>query len=441
MAKELKVNSKWLLLIIIQFLLMLLSVSAMVLHIISGLFAGIICMIVTFVFAFFLFLNGKLFSPITASLIFDASFALYIMKLVKNYYDLPYNAMILILLCMLLWKFITVLSPGFRFKKNVTDIKLTKIDRFSVKIILSVLFVIVLTATVFEWKMAGGVPVLREDQETFRFMVSYNSITHMLSIMSKIVATMIGVFIINDTGGIRHNKLLIFFAIVAELLMIGTAMRGEMMMAPCVIFIVFAIRKKVPVKYYLIFGIILIIIIGFFPFARKLGLYGTRYISDLKIISTFPELYIFTPFYESFATNLSILKLDLEIFPYMRPFGMGDYSILPQIPFVDLGRSLGTVQNEILNNNFYGGLTATYLSSWYADFGYVGFFIATAIYGLLTNISYNLYVKKKDIVTLTWYAYTFYCSLWIFYSSTFDMVYVVYSLLILFVLKIHIKRT
>ena len=172
------VSSRWLVTIIFQFLIMIIAISFMELRIISGLLAGLVCMLVSSIVLMAVFFSKKLFTPITGAIIFDISFALYIMKLVKNYYDLPYEAMVLVLICMFMWKVITICSPGYKLRDDINDIQLVKEDTFSVKIILLILFIIALCFTVFEWRMAGGIPIFREDQETFRFSVSYLSLIH-----------------------------------------------------------------------------------------------------------------------------------------------------------------------------------------------------------------------------------------------------------------------
>ena len=288
--------------------------------------------------------------------------------------------------------------------------------------------------------MAGGIPVLRTDSETFRFTVSYSSITHLLAIMNKVIVALIGTYFVNKGGiSIRKDFLLLIEMIVAEFLMVGTSMRGEMIMAPCIIFIVYAIKHKLSLKVYAVGFIVVLLFIGFIPYYRMLYSYGMTYVANMRTISLYPKYYMFTPLYQSLTNNFTILNLDFKIFPELKGFGYGKYSILPQIPFVDLGVSLMKIQNEVLNNNFYSGLTATYLASWYADFGGIGCLFITILYSKLTTFAYGKYLKNKSLFSLVWYAYTFYSALWIFYNSTFDFVYVCYSIVIWLALKIKLK--
>lgn len=294
---------------------------------------------------------------------------------------------------------------------------------------------------IFEWYMAGGVPILRSDSETFRFTTSYSSVTHLLAIMNKIVAILIGVFLVNK-GKVQLKKdfLLIVELSVAELMMVGTAMRGEMILAPCVIFAFYAIKHKIPFKAYVIAAVVAVVVIGFVPYYRSFQLYGNSYAISIMNISKYPKLFMLTPTYESLTNSFKILNWDLAIFPDEMPYGYGIYAILPQIPFLDLGASLSDVQNQFYNKGFYATLTGTAFSYWYADFGYLGFFIVTILYGCITNFAYKMLILKQDMFSFVWYSYTFYTALWMFYSCTFDQVYVIYSLILFLAMKIRIIK-
>jgi oligosaccharide repeat unit polymerase len=221
--------------------------------------------------------------------------------------------------------------------------------------------------------------------------------------------------------------------------MIGTAMRGEMIFAPCIIFIYYAVRKEISIKYYLLAILLGLFVVGFIPFYRMIVSYGNAYIHSIKSISTYPEIYSLVPIYQTFSNNFLILHFDFEIFPHIASFGYGIYSILPEIPFFDLGSSLMQVQNIVMNNRFYAGLTATYLASWYADFGYIGCFISTIAFALFTNYVYRKYTRERNLFSCVWYAYVFYSSLWLFYNSVFDFVFICYSLVIWLVLRNKVK--
>ena len=333
----------------------------------------------------------------------------------------------------------TIASVGFKTHAVIENKNICNIHRLNFKVIITCLFMISTLAILFEWHMAGGIPAFRTDSETFRFTTSYSSVTHILAIMNKIVASLIGIYLIEQGGlNLKKNFILIIEFICALFLMYCTAFRGEMILAPGVIFIYYAIRHKISVKCYIVVGILALLIIGVYPIVRMYKMYGAHYFVGQKNISTYPKMFFLTPIYQSFTNNYEILNLDFSIFPDIRPHGWGDFSILQQIPFLDLGQRIGAVQNEVLNNGFYANLTATYLATWYADFGYVGCFIVTIIFCWLTNLSYKKCYYKNELWAYAWYAYTFYTALWIFYSGTFDFVYICYSLLIYFTFKLKV---
>lgn len=406
----------------------------------GGVLCGFICLWAILIEVVLMFKHGKLFTPLLPSVIVEFAFSLYLMKLVVSYEDLPYIAMVLIVACMFVWKLITISNNAFRAEGVFYDSESIEYSHGNFELIISLLFIVAVTAILFEWWMAGGIPALRADSETFRFNAKYNSITHLLAIMNKVIAMLIGIFLVNkEKISLKKDWILIFELIISELLMVGTAMRGEMIMAPAIIFIFYATRHRIKARYFTIAGIAAFFIIGIVPYIRSYSAYGVSYIVGQKSISRYPEYYMFTPLYQSFADNFNILNLDLSIFPLNYGFGLGDFSVLPLIPFVDLGKSLMNIQNAALNMNFYGGLTATFFASWYADFGYIGFFIVTVIYAVIVNWAYKLCLRKGDLLSFVIYSYTLYSCLWIFYNGVLDSVYIVYCMLIWLVFRIKIK--
>lgn len=435
-----RVKKKWLISITIHYFLSLIVTFMASRNIVSDIAGGFTYFALMIPIIVLTIKENKLFSPISANIIFDLSFALYLMMLVKTYEAMNIEKLFLVVSCSFIWKLSIVTSKGFLSNIKVSKLQTQRIDRKYFAVIISALFLVSSASMLFEWRMAGGVPALKLDSETFRFTVSYSSITHLLAIMNKVVAALIGVYLVNNGGiSIRKDFILIVEMIVAELLMIGTSMRGEMIMAPCIIFIVYAIKYELPLKFYVIGVTVALAFIGFVPYYRMLHSYGISYIASMKSISVYPDYYMFTPLYQSFTNNFTILNLDFTIYPKLKNFGLGAYSILPEIPFLNLGSNLMAVQNEVLNNNFYSGLTATYLASWYADFGNIGCLAITVLYSKLTTYTYRKYLKEKTLYSLVWYAYTFYSSLWMFYNGTFSFVYLCYSLVMWLALNIKFK--
>lgn len=383
--------------------------------------------------------ENRLFTPLTAAVFFDFSFGLYIAHFIKNEKMMRLEDMLVIAGCIFLWELISIKSLTIaRTGKLFTEIK---VKESSFKLMTICLFFIAVCAMLFEWIMAGGIPILRTDQETFRFTVKYSSLTHILAISNKIVVAVIGGYLVNKKKvSIKKDGYLILMMTISELMMIGTAMRGEMIFGPAVVFIVFGIRRKIPKKWFGAAAIVAVIVVGLVPYVRMRNLYGAAYLWDLKTISTFKGLAVLTPLIQTFSCNFSVLAQDLLIFPNTAPFGYGNYSILPAIPFMTLGKSLMNLQNEIFNQGFYAGLTATYLATWYADFGYLGMVFETVIMSVWINYVYKRYSNNRQFFTLMWYSYTFYSSLWLVYNNTFDIIYLIYCSVIWILSKMRITQ-
>lgn len=382
--------------------------------------------------------DNKLFTPLTGAVIFDISFGIYTMHLVNNEELMLFDSSMVLILCIVIWEFIAIISFSYQNKKEISTT--IYVNEYSVKVLITFLFIVAVLAMLWEWINAGGIPILQSDQETFRFTVRYNSFTHILAISNKVVVAIIGGFLVNKGKiNIKKDFWLIVMMIISELMMIGTAMRGEMIFGPAVVFIVFGIKKKIPKKYYVIAFISAIIVIGLVPYIRMSKLYGVAYLKDLKKISVYKNIAIFTPLIQTFTSNFSILAKDILIFPKIESFGFGDYSILPALPFVDLGKDLMNLQNSMFNKGFYGGLTATFLATWYADFGYIGMVLETIVMAIWINFVYKKYMINRQFFSLMWFSYTLYASLWLVYNNTFDIIYIIYCVIIWGLSKMKIK--
>lgn len=432
-----KINKKFLMLILIHAVGMFGSVISIRVGT-ENIYSGILYIFSIIPLVICMIEDNKLFTPLTGAVIFDISFGIYNMHLVINEELMMFNSSMVLILCIIIWEFIAIISFGYQNKKEISTT--IHVKEYSIKVLVSFMFVVAVLAMLLEWINAGGIPILRSDQETFRFTVRYNSLTHILAISNKIIVAIIGgLLVCKDKINIKKDFWLIALMIISELMMVGTAMRGEMLFGPAVVFIVFGIKKKIPKKYYVIAGIIAIIVIGLVPYIRMNKLYGVAYLKDLKKISAYKNIAIFTPLIQTFSSNFSILAKDFLIFPTIEPFGLGNYSILPAIPVVDLGKNLMNLQNSIFNKGFYGGLTATFLATWYADFGYIGMIIETIIMSIWINFVYKKYVTNQQFFTLLWFSYTFYSSLWLVYNNTFDIIYIIYCLVIWALSKLKIQ--
>ncbi len=434
------IRKSWFFHIGFQAVCMLIAVTLMEIGVLSSFAMGLIYLTFIVIQGLKALKEDLLFTPVTPAFVFEICFALYGMRLVKSYTELTFVSMIVIVICMFLWKYISLSSLGVKKQKTIQNKELRVISQGSFLIIVSICFAVSAIAICFEWYKAGGIPAFRNDSETFRFKTSYSGIVHIFSILNKIVALVIGIYLMDKKISLKKDFIFIIEYSAAMFFMYCTAFRGELILAPCVMFIYYAIRHKISLKVYIIAGILAMLVVGAWPIIRMYRMYGAHYFVGQKNISTYPRLFFLTPAYQTFTNNFEVLNLDLSIFPKIHPFGFGDYSILPQIPFVDLGKSLGSVQNEVLDNGFYANLTATYLASWYADFGYIGCFLATLLYCGVTNFAYKKCLSTNSRWAYVWYGYTFYTALWIFYSSTFDFVYICYSLVIYVVFRVKIKN-
>lgn len=438
--KKMKISNKWLLLIVFQFTLcnVLLMLNAQ--NFVSNNVIGISYVLFAIVELIILAKENLIFTPILAMILFEFSFGLYSFLLVREYEKFPLTMSLVINFCIFIWMLICCLNPFF-YPNILNNQKFSLPPIRTFKMIIYPLFIIAVACTLLEWQKAGGIPILRADSETFRFKVSLSQITHIFSILNKIICMVIGIYLLAmGKHAISKERSLFLCAIVSELLMIGTAMRGEMIFAPATIFLFWILKKEIKMRYFVIAIVVVFFVIGIMPLLRMYSAYGNAYFDTLKSISVYPNLFYFTPLYQSFANGFRILAIDVTLIPKSIPYGYGAYGFLPYIPFLNLGSSFSVLQNEILNGGFYGALTGSYLQLLFADFGYIGCILGTMLLSILSNIAYKEMCIKKDLSTVSWYILTLYTSLWLFYATTFDETYIFYSLLILIVFRLKLRR-
>lgn len=360
-----------------------------------------------------------IFSPMVLSDLMVFCLFLYQLKLVRSYSDLPAKAVITLLLCMSLWKFINIYnrnSIGGRYGNKTFDLR---INRTKFKRCIYISFIIAMFFMIWEWFHAGGIPLFRTDGEIFRFNVAINGITHIFAILNKVIAVMVLAYFSGLTSRqILKEKLMLFILVISTVLIICTNMRSELVIIIFVGAVLFYIRKRPSLSKLLIFVIPLILFIGISPIIRKFGLYGNRFIMDQMAISTYPNLWFLTPFYQTLADSIRVFGSITEIFPQVAPFGMIEYNILPQIPFINLGRNVSDIISTYEGSSFYSVLTNTYLGLCYADGGLFLCIIYTSILAIWSRWLYIKYICVRNLKYTVLYLFMIYNVLMLSYGNT-----------------------
>lgn len=375
--------------------------------------------------------RSMLMSCLTPSAFFSLCFGLYLISLDKTISSMSDTSILWMYISIAVWELITC----WRLDVSSGVIDANKLQcNISPKVyktVIVVLFLMSASTMVLEWIVAGGIPVLREDAETFRFTVSFNTYVHILAISVKFVPMLCVIaYLYFGRLWIKNNKSMVAIALMSIVLLIGTAQRGELLCSVALALFALMIFKPIPKRYIVLSAIIGGFILGFYPIIRNYAMYGDYYIHNMMAISKYPGVWFLTPLYETLAYNLHILNRLLDIFPVIRDYGYGAYTILQYIPFLDLGQSLSQVQNDVWNLDFYGALVSTAFGPWYADYGYIGWVFLSIFLGVLSTAAQNSMTRRRTPAAVAFYSYVLYNCFMVSYANTFDQIFVFYSILL-----------
>lgn len=398
----------------------------------------------SFIFEFisivFLVKNKLVFSPAIFADLYLFFLLTYQIKLVKTYSDLSFSTIYLIFISMFLWKIINIYDGNIIQKSKLKKSFSFDVDSKKFRIAIYILFSISTFFMILEWYVAGGIPALRADSEIFRFNVSINGITHILAISNKIVAILILSYFMGNKISIlkQFDLLCILFLSVLQIFL--TSMRGELAIILFTFVSLYYLSKNPKIWKIICVTIPLLLMIGIFPIIRKYGIYGENYIVDQKALSTYRDLWYLTPLYQTFTDSIRVLDIVVKMIPNYFSFGFLDYSILPQIPFVDIGKDLSYSIAQYLNSYFYSGLTSTYLGPAYADLGVFGAILYTVIFSLFGRGLYVKYVEKRSFKYTILYIFCFFHIIMLSYGTMANLPFVVYYFLILILCNFFEKK-
>lgn len=402
------------------------------------LFYGVIVLLLFFIDVVYLLRHSLLLSALAPSALFGLCFGLYLLRLDISIDKMDSFFVAVLIFAIAIWSFAAL---GLLKSKNCKMVK--KQNDLSSRIYKScivVLFIISASAMLSEWIYAGGVPALRSDAETFRFSVSYNTYVHIVAIALKFVPAFCAIaYVYFGKKWMRSNRSIYLIAIVSLILLLGTALRGEFLCGVILpLFVLFA-YSKIHIKYIVIAGVLIVVVLDLYPILRTYGLYGMQYINNMSSISVIPSLWFLTPLYETFSYNLHIFNKLTMTFPQLVDFGYSQYTLLSYIPFVELGAPLGQVQNAVWGLNFYGALVSTAFGPWYADYGVCGVIIFAFLLGAISAMIQNAFAKNGTPVWALFYAYFLYNCFMVSYANTFDQVFIFYSFMIAIIMLISRK--
>lgn len=159
------------------------------LGIISETVSGIVFVLLSGISIILLIRKRMLFTPLLFPYVYLAFFGLYQLKLRTDMTDMQFGGKLTIVSCMFIWVLMCCCTKEIHF--DIPQFQDFRFNRKRFLLCVTLLSMISIAAMLYEWKLAGGIPALRNDAETFRMSVSQSGAVHIMAIMIKIVAILI----------------------------------------------------------------------------------------------------------------------------------------------------------------------------------------------------------------------------------------------------------
>lgn len=252
----------------------------------------------------------------------------------------------------------------------------------------------------------GKPPIFIKNFEEARFGFAVNGYIHLIAISGRYCLLYILASKLSNPGK-SGNYGLVYFSIIFTLaldIMLGN--RGNVALFIFSIVILYSIFVKMS-GGILAFGAAALSFLGLGKAYREYAMYGASSLNSVSREWQLGDGFLNASLYHlymTFAYNFAVLDRYVNLMKDQ--FHIGYFTILQ--PFISLipGKQYGLIdlQRDVLGVRFHGGLTATFLSYPFFDFGILGFIIIF----IIGFASQRLYLKAKNdrsVINTTLYSY------------------------------------
>lgn len=288
----------------------------------------------------------------------------------------------------------------------------------------------------------GGIPMFMNDFENARLNLQVNGYIHLLAINTGFVG-----FLYFSVWGLEKNtgqdeRLLssykkkgLFFLFLV--LLLGN--RSDLMIpiVAIIAFLVFNRFIKITKRLYII-CFLLLISIGLIKHYREVGAAGSDYVYMVydQLGSESSLMLLLYPLYMTFTYNFEILDRFVTSLGEYRTGGMYTfYSVYSLLPGEQ--ESFGAFKNKVMGVDFYSGLTSTYISNFYSDWGEIGVVLVSFLMALFFGMSYyfarvSLMLSFVYAVIISRMCLLFYVHPFEQFNSVFQVIMVVFFVFYVF---------
>jgi len=167
------------------------------------------------------------------------------------------------------------------------------------------------------------------------------------------------------------------------------------------------------------------------PFAYIVALSGLHFPPALNFLA---PLYIIPTF------NLQALMRAVDFY-HLNNFYWGKYSLTALAPFFKLTNLTDWLVKIPFTDIFLSWwVTATYLFSWWADFGYFGLALAALFLGLILALAYAWAIKKPQFLSIMIFAYLSFAVIMTIYTNYFQRSEVYLDLVLIFIAALILRK-
>lgn len=290
----------------------------------------------------------------------------------------------------------------------------------------------------------GTFPVFNPEFEVLRMNFPVSGYVHIIAMAGFVLLLSLYYdYMIYKKTWAFYQKILFISLLLTNLtfsFLVGN--RGEIAIFFAQCFIISYSFKKV--KWYKIFFMALLGLyaLGLAKFVRDYFYFGPSIIDRVAEIWYFGGVVILLPFYYCYVTFVMNFEVLNRYITSIDAFHYGYFSLW--LPFESLinksAYDLIDLQNDVLNDSFYGVLTATGFGIPYFDFGYFGFILIFLLAFVLGFVFYITYTCGK-IYYIPFYAYYMTGFLTLIYTYNFNKLYVwIYLVVLFFIARLYKEK-
>lgn len=285
----------------------------------------------------------------------------------------------------------------------------------------------------------GTIPIFSQNVEYLRFEFGINGYTHLIAMLNYILLYSIWVdyYYFKKHKLNAYTLLLVASFIISISLTLGIGHRGIIILFLAYTYFSTRINKNFSIKRTLIISFVVVYFLGWAKYKRDVLQYGIAVNETIKSDWKFSEVEATYPLYYSYLTVTSgffVLDRYVKELPH---YFWGYFTIAQPIVSLLPGKQYDMLelQNDVLNKEHHGVLTATILGSPYFDWGISGGIIFMFFIGFVLGRYYKKILIAPNINSIIPYSYLYILVVLGIYTYSFNKLYIILNIFILVVVS------